>query len=234
MGDIPFSTVYLHGTVRDTQHRKMSKSLGNGIDPLEVVERYGADALRYTLVSGMSVGTDVILDPADLETSFAPGRNFANKLWNAGRFILTNLDGPTRPLAGHANALRHRRTDAGRPVDHRAVRRHHPHRHRGLREVPAQRCGVGGLPLPLVRLRRLVHRARSSRDSTATRPAATSRAPSRSAPSTWRSGCCTRSCRSSPRRSGSASRGGATEPGWPLRPGRNLMPERAGHDTAAA
>ena len=106
MGDIPFSTVYLHGTVRDTQHRKMSKSLGNGIDPLEVVERYGADALRYTLVSGMSVGTDVILDPADLETSFAPGRNFANKLWNAGRFILTNLDGPTRPLAGHPNALR--------------------------------------------------------------------------------------------------------------------------------
>jgi len=106
MGDIPFSTVYLHGTVRDTQHRKMSKSLGNGIDPLEVVERYGADALRYTLVSGMSVGTDVILDPADLETSFAPGRNFANKLWNAGRFILTNLDGPTRPLAGHPDALR--------------------------------------------------------------------------------------------------------------------------------
>ena len=106
MGDIPFSTVYLHGTVRDTQHRKMSKSLGNGIDPLEVVERYGADALRYTLVSGMSVGTDVILDPADLETSFAPGRNFANKLWNAGRFILTNLDGPPRPLAGHPGALR--------------------------------------------------------------------------------------------------------------------------------
>ena len=106
MGDIPFSTVYLHGTVRDTQHRKMSKSLGNGVDPLEVVERYGADALRYTLVSGMSVGTDVILDPADLETSFAPGRNFANKQWNAGRFILTTLDGPTRPLAGRPGALR--------------------------------------------------------------------------------------------------------------------------------
>ncbi len=99
-GSVPFDTVYLHGTVRDTQHRKMSKSLGNGIDPLEVVERYGADALRYTVISGMAVGTDLILDPADLEVSFSAGRNFANKLWNAGRFILGALDGPTRPLAG--------------------------------------------------------------------------------------------------------------------------------------
>ena len=106
MGDVPYTHIYLHGTVRDTQHRKMSKSLGNGIDPLEVVERYGADALRYSLVSGMSVGTDVILDPDDLEASFAPGRNFANKLWNAGRFILSNLDGPPRPLAGARNAVR--------------------------------------------------------------------------------------------------------------------------------
>jgi valyl-tRNA synthetase len=100
MGAVPYTDIYLHGTVRDTQHRKMSKSLGNGIDPLEVVERYGADALRYSLISGMSVGTDVILDPNDLEGSFAAGRNFANKLWNAGRFILTNLPGPTRALAG--------------------------------------------------------------------------------------------------------------------------------------
>ncbi len=93
MGDIPFHTVYLHGTVRDTQHRKMSKSLGNGIDPIEVVEKFGADALRYTVIAGMAVGTDVILDPNDLDTSFAPGRNFANKLWNVGRFVLSNLDG---------------------------------------------------------------------------------------------------------------------------------------------
>jgi valyl-tRNA synthetase len=107
MGDIPFQTVYLHGTVRDTQHRKMSKSLGNGIDPLEVVQKFGADALRYTVTAGMAVGTDVILDPDDLETSFAPGRNFANKIWNAGRFILSNLAGPTRPLAGsRADAVR--------------------------------------------------------------------------------------------------------------------------------
>ncbi|HEY8256242.1 MAG TPA: valine--tRNA ligase [Gemmatimonadales bacterium] len=100
MGEVPYTNIYLHGTVRDTLHRKMSKSLGNGIDPLEVVDKYGADALRYSLIAGMAVGTDVILDPGDLEASFAPGRNFANKLWNAGRFILSNLNGPTRPLAG--------------------------------------------------------------------------------------------------------------------------------------
>jgi valyl-tRNA synthetase len=100
MGESPYTRIYLHGVVRDTRHRKMSKSLGNGIDPLEVVQRFGADALRYSLMTGMSVGTDLILDPEDLETSFAPGRNFANKLWNAGRFILSNLEGPPRPLAG--------------------------------------------------------------------------------------------------------------------------------------
>ncbi len=106
-GELPFPTVYLHGTVRDPQHRKMSKSLGNGIDPLDVVAGYGADALRYTLVAGSAVGTDVILDPDDVDSSFAPGRNFANKLWNAGRFILSNLGGAVRPLAGpHANAVR--------------------------------------------------------------------------------------------------------------------------------
>jgi valyl-tRNA synthetase len=88
MGRAPFHTVYLHGTVRDTEHRKMSKSLGNGIDPLEVVNLYGADALRWTVVAGMGMGADVILDPKDLDKSFATGRNFATKLWNIGRFIL--------------------------------------------------------------------------------------------------------------------------------------------------
>ena len=99
LGDTPFRTVYLHATVRDTQGRKMSKSLGNGIDPLEVVDRFGADALRFTVISGAAVGTDICLDPDDLEASFAPGRNFANKVWNAGRFALMSLgDGPIRPL----------------------------------------------------------------------------------------------------------------------------------------
>src|SRR6266566_1559709 len=88
---LPFRTVYLHGTVRDTTHRKMSKSLGNGIDPLDVVTLYGADALRWTLIAGSSLGADVLLDPNDLETTFAPGRNFANKLWNIGQFVLGQL-----------------------------------------------------------------------------------------------------------------------------------------------
>ena len=90
MGEVPFRDVYLTGTVRDTQGRKMSKSLGNGIDPLEVVQLFGADALRYTVMAAQGVGTDIQLDPQNLEESFAPGRNFANKLWNAGRFALMN------------------------------------------------------------------------------------------------------------------------------------------------
>src|SRR5213594_369179 len=94
----PFATVYLHGTVRDTQHRKMSKSLGNGIDPIDVVKLYGADALRWTVIGGGSLGADVILDPNDLETTFAPGRNFANKLWNIGRFILAQLPERVQPI----------------------------------------------------------------------------------------------------------------------------------------
>jgi valyl-tRNA synthetase len=69
----------------------MSKSLGNGIDPLDVVERYGADALRWTMTQGMGLGVDVMLDPNDLEKSFAPGRNFATKLWNIGRFLLMQV-----------------------------------------------------------------------------------------------------------------------------------------------
>ena len=91
MGETPFTQVYLHGTVRDISGHKMSKSRGNGIDPLEVVRRFGADALRYTMVAECGVGADIRLDHTDLEASFAPGRNFANKLWNAGRFTLANL-----------------------------------------------------------------------------------------------------------------------------------------------
>ena len=100
MGKAPFHTVYLHGTVRDMQHRKMSKSLGNGIDPLDVVRLYGADALRWTMVAGLGLGVDVMLDHTDLEKSFAPGRNFCTKLWNIGRFLLSRVGTtPVAPLA---------------------------------------------------------------------------------------------------------------------------------------
>ena len=95
MGDRPFETVYLNGVVRDPQHRAFSKSLGNGIDPLDVVKLYGADALRFTLVAGAAAGTDIIMDRSDLESTFAAGRHFANKCWNIGRFIVSNLEGPT-------------------------------------------------------------------------------------------------------------------------------------------
>ena len=99
LGQAPFHSVYLHGTVRDMQHRKMSKSLGNGIDPLDVVNKFGADALRWTLIQGMGLGVDVMLDPKDLDKSFAPGRNFATKLWNIGRFILLQVgDDAVTPL----------------------------------------------------------------------------------------------------------------------------------------
>ncbi len=100
MGDAPFHTIYLHGLARDTQHRKMSKSLGNGIDPLDVVNRFGADALRYTVVSGLGMGADIIMDPSDLEKTFGVGRNFATKLWNIGRFLLSNIgDEAVAPLS---------------------------------------------------------------------------------------------------------------------------------------
>jgi valyl-tRNA synthetase len=100
MGSAPFTQVYLHATVRDKYGRKMSKSLGNGIDPLEVVKRFGADALRWTVLSGAAVGTDFNLDHEDLEVAFAPGRNFSNKIWNAGRFTLMSVgEGPVGSIA---------------------------------------------------------------------------------------------------------------------------------------
>jgi valyl-tRNA synthetase len=106
MGDAPFRDVYLTGTVRDMQGRKMSKSLGNGIDPLKVVELYGADALRYTVISGSGFGTDVHMDPENLDASFSAGRNFSNKIWNAGRFALMNLgDEPVQRVADVADDL---------------------------------------------------------------------------------------------------------------------------------
>ena len=91
MGEVPFDTVLIHGLVRDAQGRKMSKSLGNGIDPMEVIDEFGADALRFMLATGNSPGNDMRYTPERITSS----RNFANKLWNATRFILMNLSEET-------------------------------------------------------------------------------------------------------------------------------------------
>ena len=89
MGEVPFPEVLIHGIVRDAQGRKMSKSLGNGIDPLEVIDKYGADSLRYSLTQGIAPGSDTRYIDAKTESS----RNFMNKIWNASRFLLMNMEG---------------------------------------------------------------------------------------------------------------------------------------------
>ncbi len=95
MGETPFHTVFIHGIIRDAQGRKMSKSLGNGIDPLEVIDNYGADALRLTLLTGNSPGNDMRFS----EEKITASRNFANKLWNASRFVLMNLTDEVNTVA---------------------------------------------------------------------------------------------------------------------------------------
>lgn len=98
MGDVPFHDVYIHGLVRDAEGRKMSKSLGNGVDPLEIIDKYGADALRFMLSTGITPGNDMRFKEDRLESC----RNFANKLWNASRFVIMNLqneDGSFKEMA---------------------------------------------------------------------------------------------------------------------------------------
>ena len=92
-GEKPFDTVFIHGIVRDAQGKKMSKSLGNGIDPLEIIAKYGADALRFTIITGSTTGNDMRFSEEKITSS----RNFANKLWNATRFVMMNLTEQTEP-----------------------------------------------------------------------------------------------------------------------------------------
>ena len=99
MGEKPFKTVLFHGLVRDSQGRKMSKSLGNGIDPLEIIDQYGADALRLTLITGNAPGNDMRFYYERVENS----RNFANKVWNASRFIMMNMEGKEVTTPGAAD-----------------------------------------------------------------------------------------------------------------------------------
>ena len=95
VGVVPFHTVYLHGMIRDAQGRKVSKSLGNGLDPLETIDTYGADALRFTLATSSTPGNDIKLNPERI----AGNRNFANKIWNAGRFVIMQTADYAGPLA---------------------------------------------------------------------------------------------------------------------------------------
>jgi len=109
-GTVPFDTVFIHGIVRDSQGRKMSKSLGNGIDPLEIIEKYGTDALRFSLILGISPGNDIRYMPEKLESA----SNFANKLWNASKFVLGNLP---KEEAVEKNAIVQKLTSKELPQD---------------------------------------------------------------------------------------------------------------------
>ena len=86
--EVPFKDVLVHGIVRDDKGRKMSKTLGNGIDPLDVIDKYGTDSLRFSLLSGTTMGNDIRFMPEKLDQA----SNFANKLWNASKFVLMNLE----------------------------------------------------------------------------------------------------------------------------------------------
>ena len=88
MDEIPFNTVFMHGLVRDAQGRKMSKSLGNGIDPLDIIEEYGTDALRFSLIQNMTLGNDIKYSTDKAGNA----KNFANKIWNASKFVISNID----------------------------------------------------------------------------------------------------------------------------------------------
>ena len=151
MGDVPFRTVFLHPMVRDEKGQKMSKTKGNVIDPLDITEKYGADALRFTLAALTSAqGRDIKLAKDRIEGF----RAFANKLWNATRFALMNLEGaPDAVPRGRAGP------DPGRPVAARPARTRGEF-HRGRPGgVPLRRGGQHRLPLLLERPLRLVHRA---------------------------------------------------------------------------
>ena len=100
MKDIPFKDVVIHGLVRDSQGRKMSKTLGNGVDPIEVIEKYGADALRFSVISGTTVGNDIKYMPEKLEQA----SNFANKIWNASKFVINNLSSKEEIYSFEENA----------------------------------------------------------------------------------------------------------------------------------
>ena len=193
MKEVPFDTVYIHALVRDEKGAKMSKSKGNVIDPLELIDEYGADALRFTLAAMAAQGRDIKLAKARVEGY----RNFATKLWNACRFAEMN---GCATLPGFEPDD----VDGGaQPLDRARDRAHGRRGHRGDRGLQVQRGGERGLPLRLEHLLRLVHRARQARAARTgrrrRRPRPARRSPGRA---TRFSRCSIPSCRSSPRNCG--------------------------------
>ena len=153
MGEVPFREVYIHGLVRDERGQKMSKSKGNVIDPLELIERYGADALRFTILASTAQGRDIRFGEGRVQGY----RNFGTKLWNAARFCELNgceLD-PAFDARGTAAQT------VNRWVDQQARPGGEPHPG-GARELPLQRCRERALPFHLERVLRLVSRARQA------------------------------------------------------------------------
>ena len=185
MGEAPWKTLYLHGLVRDAHGQKMSKSKGNTVDPLGLIDKYGADALRFTLAAMESQGRDIKLDEKRVEGY----RNFATKLWNAARFLQATA-------SARAQHRRARGRASGQPLDHRRGGRDAGEARQGVRRPALRRHGRRHLPLHLGHLLRLVCRAgqgRVRRRNPAPSP------PGRSTRS-W--SCSTRSCRSSPKSCG--------------------------------
>jgi Valyl-tRNA synthetase len=152
MGNVPFPVVYIHALVRDEKGAKMSKSKGNVIDPLHLIDDYGADALRFTLAAMAAQGRDIKLAPQRVEGY----RNFATKLWNACRFAEMNACAlPSGFRSGESEA------DA-EPLDRARDGARHARGHRGDRSLSLQRSRGLDLPFRLERLLRLVSRARKN------------------------------------------------------------------------
>ena len=194
-GEVPFRDVYIHGLVRDERGAKMSKTKGNVVDPLQVIDDYGADALRFALLASTAQGRDIKFGPARVEGY----RNFVTKLWNAARFVQMN-EAALRPASTRAACRA-----AAQPLDRRRDPEDRRGRHRRARGLPLQRRGPGPLPLPLGHLLRLVRRAgQAAARSARTRPPR--RRPAPPPPGCWRRPCtcCTRSRPSSPRSCGSS------------------------------
>src|SRR5881397_4003576 len=234
---LPFTTVYLHGTVRDTQHRKMSKSLGNGIDPLDVVRLYGADALRWTLIAGSSLGADVILDPNDLETTFAPAATLRTRSGTSAASSWRSCQsGSSRSMRSMCRACRSRTAGSCRGCRRRSAR---PPRRSSSSDWTRERSGASSSPgrswrtgtwrpssldwLRSPERRPPCAKKTRSRSGRSPHPRRCPRPCSRTA-STRCCGCCIPSCRSSPKSCGKSCPAGPRTSCWWWRRGRRRAP----------